>query len=278
MINASGFSLLELLVIIALISLLAAVLIPVLAEGRLASRRSACLLYTKEWSIAFTMYHSDNDQGYPLWGYTDALRGPNDAGLGSIWFNAVMPYMRSPGVMRSPADTTGQYSRHPAIVGGELVESPPLSYPLNDILGGGGIRNGRITWEPVRLSEMVNPVDTIVVAAGKLNGSGTVRGGSAGFGERYGWLLAGVPSSPTTALPWWERDSGGAPFFRHGTNFAFADGHARYRIVRNGTTSILNQSLPWEKNVLPNQFCAEWRVPSTDHPGPGVSPFRCQWW
>lgn len=275
--SARAFTLVETLVVLTIVALLAAILFPVLAQGRLAGQRAACLSNTKQWSLSFQLYVDDNDGGYPLWGYTDLLRGPNDEGLHSIWFNSVMVYAASFLIMTSPGDPTRQFSRHPALWRGQRIERPRLSYPMNDILGGGGFRNGTVFWEPAQQQEFVAPAETIVVAAGKINGNvRNPNGGSAGFGERFGWLLAGVPAR-TDVPPEVLADGKHAPFFRQGTNFAFADGHARFVTTAIHGRSLLNSTLPWERHVLPNQDCASWRIPS-DFPQPGISPRRCQWW
>jgi prepilin-type N-terminal cleavage/methylation domain-containing protein/prepilin-type processing-associated H-X9-DG protein len=291
-----GFTLIELLVVIAIIAILAAILFPVFAQAKLAGKKAACLSNTKQWSLAFALYVGDTDGQYPLFGYTGAIEGPlnvpyidsqtgqtvlRGAGLGSIWFNAVAPYAKNRDIMISPGDGTPQYSRFPYILSnGTILQRPKLSYPINDMLGGGGFLNGVNFWNPATESDFAAPADTIIVVAAKTNGNrnGTGNGTSGGFGERFGWLISGYE---VNGLPWDNNnnrlDAIGAPFFNGGTNFAFGDGHAKFFRTTNGQTSLLNGTLPWQRHVVPNQDCASWKVPSADWAGPGVSPGLCSW-
>ncbi len=64
-IHPRGFSLVELLVIIAIISLLAGILLPVLATARESGRRSSCQSNLKQIGLAFDLYLQDYHDTYP---------------------------------------------------------------------------------------------------------------------------------------------------------------------------------------------------------------------
>jgi len=57
----SGFTLVELMIVIAIIAMLAAILFPAFSEAREASRRTSCSSNLKQIGIAFNMYCQDND-------------------------------------------------------------------------------------------------------------------------------------------------------------------------------------------------------------------------
>ena len=57
----AGFSLVELLVVIAIIGILSALLVPVLARGKAAARRAACLNNLRQLGIAAQLYWDEND-------------------------------------------------------------------------------------------------------------------------------------------------------------------------------------------------------------------------
>ena len=58
--DRAGFTLVELLVTIAIISILAALLLPALTSGKVAGQRTACLSNLRQLGIAWTLYTSDN--------------------------------------------------------------------------------------------------------------------------------------------------------------------------------------------------------------------------
>jgi prepilin-type N-terminal cleavage/methylation domain-containing protein/prepilin-type processing-associated H-X9-DG protein len=64
-VNRRGFTLIELLVVIAIIAILAAILFPVFAQAREKARQAGCLSNQKQLGIAFLMYASDYDGGFP---------------------------------------------------------------------------------------------------------------------------------------------------------------------------------------------------------------------
>lgn len=60
-----AFTLVELLVVIAVIAILAAILFPVFAFARRSARRTVCASNLRQTGIAFTLYQQDNDGGFP---------------------------------------------------------------------------------------------------------------------------------------------------------------------------------------------------------------------
>ena len=60
-----GFTLVELLVVICIISILAAMLLPGLARGREAARRASCANNLRQLAIVFKMYSAENAGAYP---------------------------------------------------------------------------------------------------------------------------------------------------------------------------------------------------------------------
>src|SRR5262245_12430533 len=62
----SGFTLIEMLVVISIITILASILFPVFAQARERARSAACLSNQKQIAMAFSMYGQDYDEVYPL--------------------------------------------------------------------------------------------------------------------------------------------------------------------------------------------------------------------
>ena len=61
----SGFTLIEILVVIAIIAIVAAILFPVFASAREAAKRTLTLSNTKQTGTAIVLYVADNDETYP---------------------------------------------------------------------------------------------------------------------------------------------------------------------------------------------------------------------
>jgi prepilin-type N-terminal cleavage/methylation domain-containing protein/prepilin-type processing-associated H-X9-DG protein len=73
-INPGGFTLLELLVTVGVISILVAMLVPPLRTARKQAKQVVCATRLKQWGLAFSLYASNNGE---VWPHCDGLdRGP----------------------------------------------------------------------------------------------------------------------------------------------------------------------------------------------------------
>ena len=61
------FTLVELLVVVAVISILASLLLPVLGQARERSQETLCVSNLKQQGFAMFMYHSDHDDTFVEW-------------------------------------------------------------------------------------------------------------------------------------------------------------------------------------------------------------------
>jgi prepilin-type processing-associated H-X9-DG protein/prepilin-type N-terminal cleavage/methylation domain-containing protein len=141
---ATGFSLVELLVVVAIIGVLAALLGPALARGKSAARRTACTSHLRQLALASQMYWADNDDR--LFPY----RFESDATGARYWFGwlargnegerafepergALHPYLKGRGVATCPElDYTSRHFKSKATgaaygYGYNLHLSPPLA-------------------------------------------------------------------------------------------------------------------------------------------------------
>lgn len=89
-----GFTLIEILVCLAVISILAAMLLPVLGRVRENGRRAACSSNLKQIALGFPQYLQDSDGRYPPDGTT-----PSEG-----WVLALQPYLRSEAIFQCPSD------------------------------------------------------------------------------------------------------------------------------------------------------------------------------
>ena len=115
----AAYTLVELLIVIAIIALLAAILFPAFARARENARRSSCQSNLKQISLAATQYIQDYDERFPLGITTD------DGGSFSNSFDLLQPYLKSSQIGICPSDV------EPPSVNLHLPGSKPVSYAAN---------------------------------------------------------------------------------------------------------------------------------------------------
>lgn len=71
----NGFTLLELLVVIAVIGILAALLLPVLSRGKDKALNATCVSNLKQWGVTWRLYADDNNDSFMCGTITDWPRG-----------------------------------------------------------------------------------------------------------------------------------------------------------------------------------------------------------
>ncbi|MBM3834274.1 MAG: DUF1559 domain-containing protein [Verrucomicrobia bacterium] len=85
-----GFTLIEVLVVIAVIGVLAGILLPVLAKARAKAYGTLCLNNHKQLGLALEMYAGDHNDGLPYNLGADATRATVASGQYLNWVNNVM--------------------------------------------------------------------------------------------------------------------------------------------------------------------------------------------
>lgn len=92
----SGFTLVELLVVVGIVTVLAAILFPVLAQARESARKTTCAANLRQIGTALVLYLADFDEGFP--NTSDPLLW-----MGRRWRWPLAPYLAFSG-RRDPAD------------------------------------------------------------------------------------------------------------------------------------------------------------------------------
>ena len=138
-----GFTLVELLVTIAVISSLLAILAPSLVQVRTLANRTVCLSNTRGIALATQMYVGKNDSFPPAW-QGDTCR----------WMDLVKPYAdKTSSVYRCPADT----QQITCTWDSEIV----LSYGINTFRF---TDNAHCFWYAVGAYAVQRPMETILFA------------------------------------------------------------------------------------------------------------------
>ncbi len=88
--KSAGFSLIELLVVIIIITILIGILLPAIGRARASARQARGLSNVRQWVLAFTMYADDHRGRFPTEGQSG---GGIDMDDERAWFNALPPYL-----------------------------------------------------------------------------------------------------------------------------------------------------------------------------------------
>ena len=197
-----AFTLIELLIVIAIISILAAILFPAFLSARERARQSVCLSNERQLGAAVALYANDDDERLMP---GNKLAAPDADGVDHAgWAGILYPYVTAAGIFRCPDDDTQA---------GTVLGEPasPVSYFMNQNFSGDAYPAG------AALSEFAAPASTVVIAEN--TGIVTHR-------------IARLTRRDEQESPFADRfiQSGKSPYERHtdGRNYLLADGHARW--------------------------------------------------
>jgi prepilin-type N-terminal cleavage/methylation domain-containing protein/prepilin-type processing-associated H-X9-DG protein len=110
-----GLTLIEILVVLAIIAILAAFLFPVFAQARGVAQRTACSSNLSQIGRAGAMYMADYDGGFPI----PSTRAPL-----LTWAAQLQPYAKNWGVFRCPLSVDAR-------IGPKSIWAAPLNSPQN---------------------------------------------------------------------------------------------------------------------------------------------------
>jgi prepilin-type N-terminal cleavage/methylation domain-containing protein/prepilin-type processing-associated H-X9-DG protein len=224
--RASGFTLLELLVVTAMVAILAAMVASALARARFAAHRIVCMNNLKQWSGGAHVYAQENDDFFPREAAVDGINSWEMTGASTnrdVWYNALADTMI--------ITTMAQYAQTPSsqqdfYANGKIFHCPrarfaalAATYPNFSLA-----MNSKL----MRDFEGTEPTSSTV-------GTGRCRLGAVKAPDRTALFLDGGVPGEERLCPYQAPFTGQPKAFasqfpgrhNHGGNIAFVDGHVR---------------------------------------------------
>jgi prepilin-type N-terminal cleavage/methylation domain-containing protein/prepilin-type processing-associated H-X9-DG protein len=207
-VKAGAFTLIELLIVIAIIALLASILFPVFSRARENARRSSCLSNQKQLVLSALQYAQDYDERL-------VLVGVNGSPI-NYWFQRLQPYIKNNQILFCPSDTITNSGNNP---GANNISYCSNFYFITDPNNASGVG------PTVSLAAINNVAETVYYAE-------TTNDRAVGSAKWQCRAAAGSSTPP--AAPHLE-----------GGNFAFFDGHTKWYPY---THSIFRTTTMWDLN------------------------------
>lgn len=247
----NAFTLVELLVVVAILSVLAALLMPALVQAQRAARQIACASQQKQINYGFVMYQNDFNGRFPFWGGLQ-----NSATVTNWSYDLNRLYLESPRVFKCPSLSAGGIN-HPLTNGNkDIVRYPTNPFIINTyqyigygynnygigsgfLVASGGVylispgnsNNAINDYRSARISEIKRPAQTLVIADSFNASRGNMGINTVVFGPV---IPLGGYGSPSIH----DRHRGGAVIL-------WADGHVAWRAnavaIQDGTRTYMDR-------------------------------------
>ncbi len=198
-----AFSLVELLIVIAIVSVLSAILLSAFSAVRNGAQRSACISNLQQLGKVLELYAQDHRGFYP-----PGKRYASPHGTFCGWGERIYPYVRSTAIFKCPSHPYGEF-RTGCLPPDTTTADTPIFYDGSYAMNLMGRLLATTAINQVRLR---NPSNTVLVMGNDHTGQfSELDPASSSYEGVYGLIRSGV-------------------YARHGAgdNLLFADGHVRW--------------------------------------------------
>jgi prepilin-type N-terminal cleavage/methylation domain-containing protein/prepilin-type processing-associated H-X9-DG protein len=210
-----GFTLLELLVVLAIIGTLTAMIFPVFNRVREVSRRATCLSNLHQLSLAFAMYLADEGDAFPN-------NGDPYLWMGRRWRWPLQPYLGM-SLTRDPAHP-GDPLKSKQTPSYLLCPSDPYAADKYDATSYG--YTAAFYHTPAQIAQMTTEdlwkYDHFPCVTQRLS--------AVAYPSQKVLLAEWLTNHDITKVSWWD--------WRGGRNYLFVDGHAAYLPARSINPSV----------------------------------------
>ena len=166
-----AFTLVELLTVIAIIGILAAILIPTVGKVRATARNAQCVSRLHDWGVAVRLYANDNKGKYRIANWLSAASNPYQSYFpnGSTAEN-MRHFAGCPILNQSATDSSMSYSMIWPSINGD-INTPDVG-------------------TDVFLNQCASPANFLVMVDSMLGASPRVTGDAAGLGNTFPQMIA----------------------------------------------------------------------------------------
>jgi len=230
-----GFTLIEMLIVVAIMAILAAILFPAFEIARENGRRASCQTNLHQLGLCFVQYSQDSDERFP----PGQIYTPNNV-VSVGWAGPLYTYAKSTNVYFCPDDPTVVEQLH---VTDNLTGVFPVSYAWNLNIPVDGTKG---TTYGLPINKFLDPTKSVVLYEANWSGvhlmTPTESDSAAGYmdqgdfwgsrengqpgGNSWPGIATGTPSWYTGTYSFWAED--GAVHMESGSNYLMADGHVKF--------------------------------------------------
>lgn len=237
---AHGFTVVELLVVVAIIGILAALVLPPLARVKSRGQSIYCLNNLRQLGLSLHLYAGDNEDALPYNMGSEGTRRTVASGQFMNWVNNVMTWELDTDNTNTALLSKGGLG--PYLTGGTSIFRCPADNALSSVQTAAGW-SGRV--RSVSMNAMLGHAGEFLAGSVNTNNPGYRQFFRLSDVPQPSQMFALVEEHPDSindgyfinryySYEWMDLP---ASFHQGGANFVFVDGHSEFRSWRNASTT-----------------------------------------